>query len=108
MENKNKRIFLVSRHPGAIRWLQRQGHGPVIHRAHLDLNEIRPGDRVIGTLPVHMAAQVCKIGAEYHHLAVDIPPELRGVELDEQTMAACDARLVPCRVEMDEQTGDHP
>jgi len=99
--NTMPRTFLVSRHPGAIRWLQRQGYSPVIHRAHLDLNEVVRGDTVIGTLPVHMAAAVCSKGAEYHHLAVDIPSKLRGVELDEETMDRCGARLQRCHVRLE-------
>lgn len=101
-QNTRPRTFLVSRHPGAIRWLQRQGYPAVIHRSHLDVDEIRAGDRVIGTLPVHLAARVCGLGAEYHHLAVDVPAAMRGRELGEAEMAACRARLLPCRVEMGE------
>ena len=61
--------------------------------AHLDVSEVRPGDTVIGTLPVHLAAEVCARGARYLHLSLDLPPGLRGSELSADDMEACKARL---------------
>ena len=90
--------FVVSRHPGAVRWLQQQGYGPVLHRSHLDPTEVQAGDTVIGTLPVHLAAQVCAAGGHYYHLALELPAGLRGCELDEADMRRCGARLLRCEV----------
>lgn len=39
---------------------------------------IRPGDKVIGNLPVHAAARVTDKGAEYWHL--EVPGGFRGKE----------------------------
>lgn len=73
--------IFVSRHAGALHWMQQ--HGPAFdrHVEHLDLSEVAPGDRVIGTLPVHLAAQVCACGAAYWHLALQLPAQRRGQEL---------------------------
>ena len=42
--------WFVSRHPGALDWMQQ--HGPAFdhHVAHLDPQQVQAGDTVIGTL----------------------------------------------------------
>lgn len=85
--------WFVSRHPGALQWMQR--HGPAFdrHVAHLDPGDVQGDDTVIGTLPVHLAAQVCARGAAYWHLALGLPPEVRGRELGGEELAALGATL---------------
>ena len=48
---------------------------------------------MIGTLPVHLAAQVCAAGAAYWHLILALPAGLRGQEISAQAMAQMGARL---------------
>lgn len=86
-------IWFVSRHPGALAWMQHQGETYDQHIRHLDLDRIRPGDEVIGTLPVHLAAEVCARGARYRHLSLQLPDHARGQELSAAEMNACAARL---------------
>ncbi len=88
------RTFFVTRHSGAVEWATRQGIA--IDRAveHLDPREIRPGDVVIGTLPVHLASEVCARGARYLHLAMELPVELRGRELTADELDRWGARIV--------------
>ncbi len=85
--------WFVSRHPGALHWMQR--HGPAFdqHVPHLDPTQVRPGDAVIGTLPVNLAAQVCARGAAYWHLALDMPAQTRGQELSADELQALGATL---------------
>lgn len=73
--------FFISRHPGALQWMQ--VHGPAFdrHIAHLDSNDIHAGDTVIGSLPVNLAAEVCARGAQYWHLSLRVPAQARGQEL---------------------------
>ncbi|BCX88945.1 CRISPR-associated protein Csx16 [Methylomarinovum tepidoasis] len=85
--------FFVSRHPGAVEWARRQGLRIDRQVDHLDVEEIQPGDTVIGTLPVHLAAQVCRRGARYLHLSLEIPPEARGRELSAEELDKYGARL---------------
>jgi len=86
------RRWLVSRHPGAQLWLQHHGIvATTVH--HLDPTLISPGDQVYGTLPLHLAAEVCARGARFFFLALDVPVSLRGQEIDMQTMIALGARL---------------
>lgn len=85
--------WFVSRHPGALQWMQQ--HGPAFdrHVPHLDPALVQPGDSVIGTLPVNLAAQVCARGAAYWHLALEMPAEARGCELSAQALQALGATL---------------
>ena len=70
--------FFVSRHPGAIERATRQGLAVDRFLAHLDPADVMADDTVIGTLPIHLAAQVCERGARYLHLGLDLPNEMRG------------------------------
>ncbi len=85
--------WFVSRHPGALQWMQQCGPAFDRHVAHLDLADVQAGDRVIGTLPVHLAAQVCMRGASYWHLALQLPEAARGRELSAQELTASGATL---------------
>lgn len=77
--------YFVSRHPGAIEWARRQGIVAEV-TDHLDVAIIRPGDEVIGTLPISVVAELGERGARYLHLTLDVPPEARGVELSADDM----------------------
>ena len=85
--------FFVTRHPGAIAWAARQGLVVDRQVAHLDPADIQPGDTVIGTLPVNLAAQVCARGARFFNLSLDVPPEARGRELSADDLERFGARL---------------
>jgi CRISPR-associated protein Csx16 len=85
-------LWIVSRHPGAVEWIENQGwRGTRID--HLEIERVRAGDVVIGTLPANLAAEVCTRGARYLHLALKLPASLRGKELSTQQMAECGAEL---------------
>ena len=91
--------YLVSRHPGTIDWIERQGISVDERVSHIDPRSLGEGDRVVGNLPVHLAAIVCSLGAEYYHLSMELPPRLRGVELDANTLEEVGARLERFQVE---------
>ena len=55
-------IYLVSRHPGAITWCQRQGLTIDTVLPHIQPTIIKKGDVVIGTLPINLAAEVQQAG----------------------------------------------
>lgn len=93
METQAVRTLFISRHPGAVQWIKAQ---PIVvdrFIEHLDIEEIQPGDRVIGSLPVHLAGQVCARGAEYWNLSLELPAELRGQELSREQLEQMSARL---------------
>ena len=85
--------WFVSRHPGALQWMQQCGPAFDRHVEHLNIAQIAPGDSVIGTLPVNLAAQVCARGASYWHLSMNLPADARGRELSAQELLAMGAML---------------
>lgn len=91
--SSTERTFLVTRHPGAVEWAERRNLHVDAQMAHLDPRILEAGDRVIGTLPVHLAADVCSRGARYLHLALDMSPQTRGRELSADALEVCNARL---------------
>lgn len=86
--------WFVSRHAGAREWLERQGWPVDRQVEHLSPAQVAAGDRVYGTLPVHLAAALCARGAQYHHLILDLPVEARGRELTADELERFGARLV--------------
>ena len=93
--------FFISRHPGAVEWADRRGLRIDRHVVHFDLADIAPGDTVIGSLPVHLAAEVCRRGARYLNLSLDLPAHARGRELTADELELFGARLEPFFVEQE-------
>lgn len=90
--------WLVSRHPGAMAWLQRRfPAGRLV--PHLDMDRLRTGDVVAGTLPLQLAADVQARGARYLHLLLPLEAGDRGRELDEAAMDRLGAQLAEFRIE---------
>ena len=85
--------YFVTRHPGAVVWAATEGLIVDVRVAHLDPEVIQAGDTVIGTLPIHLAAQVCARGGRYLHLSMEIPQEARGRELTVADLRQFGARL---------------
>ena len=90
--------YFISRHPGAIEWAALEGLQVDQYLAHLNPALVQRGDTVIGNLPVHLAAQVCAVGARYLHLSMALPAELRGRELSAQEMVALQASIEPFQI----------
>jgi CRISPR-associated protein Csx16 len=85
--------WFVSRHPGAREWAARKGLHVDRQITHLEIDEVKPGDTVIGTLPVNLAADVCARGARYLNLSLDLPESARGRELAADELERFGARL---------------
>lgn len=92
-------IWFVSRHPGAIEWAARHGVHFDRQVAHLESEDVKSGDTVIGSLPVHLAAQVCERAAHLCNLSIDLPAGARGRELSADDLEAYNARLETYSVE---------
>ena len=86
-------IIFVTRHKGALEWARKHGIEPDEMTSHLDSSRIHPGDVIIGTLPVHVVAEVCARGGHYLHLTMSTPQHARGRELTAEDMEKYDARL---------------
>ena len=91
-------VYFVTRHPGAVDWARSEGFPVDKIVSHLDPKLVEPGDLVLGTLPVHLAAAVVERGGRYLHLTLDIPPEARGRELTAEEMRKFGARLEEYKV----------
>lgn len=89
--------YFVTRHAGAVDWARRRGIDATM-KAHLDLEQVRPGDTVLGTLPVHLAAQVNERGGRYLHLELNVPEAARGAEWSAEDMERFGAELVEYRI----------
>lgn len=87
------RHIIASRHPASIEWLRQQLPQVDLELAHLDTRQLQPGDCVYGNLTVHLVAEVNERGARYFHLQINLPPELRGVELDARKLASLNPEL---------------
>lgn len=85
--------WFVSRHPGALDWMKQAEIAFDIHAPHLDTQLIEKGDKVIGSLPVNLAAEVCAKGAEYWNLSLNLPEAFRGIELSAQQLKRCAATI---------------
>lgn len=70
--------WFISRHEGAIEWIKSQAIVIDHFAAHLSLDQIKPGDNVIGNLPIHLAADIINVGAHYVHLTLVLPANHRG------------------------------
>ena len=100
--------YFISRHSGALAWAAEEGMHIDQLIEHLDPAIIQPGDTLIGSLPVNLAADVCARGGRYLHLSLDLPPDLRGRELSVEQMRACGARVEEYQVRRLERNGAKP
>ena len=101
-------VWLVSRHPGALEWLSQRGVLVDCIIPHIHVEQVCAGDLVIGTLPVHLAAEVCQRGGSYFHLALSVPQEWRGRELTLAQMEQCGAELLPFTIHPPDEDGEDP
>lgn len=85
--------YFISRHPGAIAWAEQEGFHVDVQITHFDVNTVQQGDRVLGTLPINLVAEVNARGGIYFHLTLELPAEARGKELTAEDMRTYGARL---------------
>jgi len=87
------KTYIVSRHAGAIKWLQQKGfEGEVL--AHLNPKILDRGDTVIGVLPITLVKQLINKGVRVYSLQLpNVPRELRGEELSPQLMDKYGAKV---------------
>lgn len=86
-------VYLISRHLGTREWCEGQGIKIDHTYAELSASLAQPGDIIIGSLPYHLAAQVCDAGAEFYYISMDVPLTLRGQELSAEQMQKLGAKL---------------
>jgi len=83
-------VWFVSRHDGALEWAKERGilddSQSVKVVSGIDVEQVALDDYVIGTLPVHLVADICARGAHYLHIAMQVPAGRRGSELSAAEM----------------------
>ena len=85
--------YFISRHPGAVAWAESEGFHVDERLAHFDVAMVQPGDRILGTLPINLVADVNARGGAYYHLTLELPADARGKELTADDMRTYGARL---------------
>lgn len=85
--------WFISRHPGALHWMQSNNIDFDHHLTHLGDEPVQAGDTVIGSLPVNLAAEICKLGAHYWNLSLLLPADARGRELSANELDLYQAKL---------------
>lgn len=90
--------YFISRHQGAIDWIQQQSIHIDIFQNHLEPSILQAGDVVIGTLPINIVAQIQQLGVRYVHLNLELPAAQRGVELSPALMDQFGAKLIEYQV----------
>ena len=93
--------YLVSRHPASVEWIEQQGFTINHFLNHFDdthLTQLKPGDIVMGILPMQIVADINQKGAHYYHLTLNIPFEYRGKELTQADLIRFGATLTEYQV----------
>ncbi len=86
-------VYFISRHAGAIAWAKQQDIQVDQQLDHFDPCIIQRDDTVIGTLPIHLVAELNQRGGQYLHLTLSLPSEQRGKELSAADMTRYGARI---------------
>lgn len=93
--------YLISRHAGAVQWLDSKGFDDPILISHASqewIESLTEADFVFGTLPIHLACAVCGQGARFWNLDMTVPAEYRGHELSAELMDKFGAKLTEYRI----------
>lgn len=85
--------YFISRHQGAKLWAEIEGFHVDQQLEHFEVQWVQVGDVVLGTLPINLVAEINERGGRYYHLILDLPPNLRGLELSAESMRQYGARL---------------
>lgn len=97
------RTVVVSRHPGAVEWLEKQGvvaEATFTHLSEADVTSFRVGDTVVGILPIEIAVRLCEQGVRCEVIFLTSEETQRGTELDCHQLEAAGARLVRVSVQV--------
>ena len=87
-------IIIVTRHPGAVRWLREKGYEGVVV-AHLTPDQITQGNIYIGSLPLPMISIILDKGSRFFLLNLpEIAFSQRGQDMTPEEMDRAGALLV--------------
>jgi len=95
---KMGRVIFVSRHQGAWDWFRAREADAVLLE-HLDVASVQTGDRIVGNLPMNLAAEICQRGARFEALIVPRSAGDRHQELSAEDLDRAGAYLQAYQVE---------
>jgi CRISPR-associated protein Csx16 len=92
--------WFISRHAGAKKWIEEESGFKIDKKeVHFNPSVVQKNDKVVGSLPIHLVAEVCAKGAKYYHLTLELKRGERGKELTIDEMREANARLEPYFIE---------
>ena len=93
-KSAQQKVYFINRHPGSIAWAKKQALPIDCFLEHMeDINIFEAGDTVIGSLPVHIIAELNNNGVRFLHFQLDLPKHQRGIELSAEDIDALDVQL---------------
>lgn len=96
-------VYFVSRHIASVEWFKKQEIEVDVWLTHLDdETPLRADDVVIGNLPINIVATLSSKRIHYIHLSIEVPEELRGVELSFDHLNKYPPKLLAFRVQVDD------
>lgn len=94
IEEQIMTTYFITRHPGALAWAKQKQLSYDIHQEHLHcIADFKLGDTVIGSLPINLVYKLNQQGVRYLHLSLELPRNLRGIELSAEQLNECQAEL---------------
>ena len=97
-EMNMSKTLVVTRHAGAVEWLQNYGFADCEVVNHFTPEMIKAGDVVVGILPLNLVAEVNLKGGRFFALDLVVPAELRGIEMTAEMMTRLGAKIQEYRV----------
>ena len=93
--------YIVTSYSDVAEWVKEELNDYSIPvKSYMDFSKLRQGDVVFATLSVHAAAYLCSRGADYVHIAVNIPKHARDRYIPkEELVNLYNIRLMPVSVE---------
>jgi CRISPR-associated protein Csx16 len=86
--------WFVSGHLGSINWIKKQSTHIDHFVSHLDETaKLNCGDIVIGSLPIHLIAQLNSQGIRFISFQLDLPEHSRETELTEQQLTKLNVKM---------------
>lgn len=85
--------WFVSRHPGAIDWLEKTGIKVDRYAEHLSSDDVAFGDFVYGVLPLHIISDICSKGARFFALDFSMNASQRGKDLTKSELDSLNCKL---------------
>jgi CRISPR-associated protein Csx16 len=88
------KTFVVTRHVGALEWIESQGIQIDEYLTHVSNTQtFTHGDVVIGALPLHLIAELNQMGVTYLNFSINVDAAHRGMELSAVELLKFNPRL---------------